>query len=84
LAYRPWECDVTDHIRPGENTIEVIVIGTLKNMLGPHHGGAPLGSAWPGSFQQGPKTGPPPGEAYHTVDYGLFEPFVMTRLAATR
>ena len=28
-------------------------------------------------FQQGPETGPPPGEQYHTVGYGLFEPFVL-------
>ena len=73
----PWQCDVTDHIKRGANVIDVVVIGTLKNTLGPHHGGAGLGSAWPGMFQQGPETGPPPGRNYHTVEYGLFEPFVL-------
>ncbi|MBN2132021.1 MAG: hypothetical protein JW741_21145 [Sedimentisphaerales bacterium] len=73
----PWQCDVTDHIKRGDNVIDVVVIGTLKNTLGPHHGGAGLGSAWPGMFQQGPETGPPPGRNYHTVEYGLFEPFVL-------
>ena len=80
IAYRPWQCDVTDFIQPGTNTIEVVVLGTLKNTLGPHHAGTGLGSAWPAMFQKGPETGPPPGEAYHTIDYGLFEPFVLKQI----
>ena len=75
----PWQCDVTDHLKQGENAIDVVVIGTLKNTLGPHHGGAGLGSAWPGMFQRGPETGPPPGQEYHGVGYGLFEPFVLVQ-----
>jgi hypothetical protein len=80
IAYRPWQCDVTDLIKAGANTVEVLVIGTLKNTLGPHHAGTGLGSAWPGMFQKGPETGPPPGKNYHTVDYGLFEPFVLKQV----
>jgi len=80
IAYKPWQCDVTDLIKPGKNTVEVVVIGTLKNTLGPHHAGTGLGSAWPGMFQQGPETGPPAGKDYHTVDYGLFEPFVLKQI----
>ena len=80
IAYQPWQCDVTDGIKPGTNTIEVVVIGTLKNTLGPHHAGTNLGSAWPAMFQRGPETGPPPGQTYHTVDYGLFEPFVLKQI----
>jgi hypothetical protein len=80
IAYKPWQCDVTDLIKAGTNTVEVIVIGTLKNTLGPHHAGKGLGSAWPGMFQQGPETGPPAGRDYHTVDYGLFEPFVLKQI----
>jgi hypothetical protein len=67
-------------IKRGKNTVEVVVIGTLKNTLGPHHAGKGLGSAWPGMFQQGPETGPPAGKDYHTVDYGLFEPFVLKQI----
>ncbi len=77
IAFQPWELDVTDHIQQGKNTIEVVVIGTLKNMLGPHHAGEMVGRAWPNAFQQGPETGPPAGSAYHTLDYGLFEPFTL-------
>jgi hypothetical protein len=80
IAYPPWECDVTRQIRPGDNTIEVWVIGTLKNTLGPHHAGPGLGSAWPGMFQQGPEQGPPAGQKYATVGYGLFKPFVLKQM----
>ncbi|MGQ9573754.1 MAG: glycosyl hydrolase [Thermoguttaceae bacterium] len=81
LAWQPWECDVTEAIQPGNNTVELVVIGTLKNTLGPHHAGTGVGSAWPGMFHQGPQEGPPPGAAYHTVSYGLFEPFMLQQLS---
>jgi hypothetical protein len=75
----PWSLDVTPRITPGANTVEVTVVGTLKNTLGPHHGDPPLGSAWPSMFQKGPSPGPPPGSRYSTVGYGLFEPFVLVQ-----
>ena len=73
----PWECDVTKWVKRGQNEVEVTVIGTLKNTLGPHHGKPASGAAWPGSFHKGPNPGPPPGANYSTVAYGLFEPFVL-------
>ncbi len=73
----PWELDVTKWIRPGANVVEVTVVGTLKNTLGPHHGSPALGTAWPAMFQKGPSPGPPPGARYSTVGYGLYEPFVL-------
>jgi len=80
----PWECDVTQGLRAGENSIEVAVIGTLRNTLGPHHGNPPLGSAWPGMFQHGPKGGSPPGNHYSTVAYGIFEPFTLKQSSQRR
>lgn len=77
ISAPPWECDVTRRIRRGDNQISVTVIGTLKNTLGPHHGGHALGSAWPGMFQNGPNTGQPAGDRYSTVAYGMFEPAVL-------
>jgi hypothetical protein len=77
----PWERDVTKQIKRGENTVEVTVIGTLKNTLGPHHGKPALGAAWPSAFRVGPSPGPPPGEAYSTVGYGLFEPFSLKQVS---
>jgi alpha-L-rhamnosidase len=78
----PWECDVTKQLNVGDNSIEVVVIGTLKNTLGPHHGNPALGAAWPHAFQIGPASGPPPGEKYSTVGYGLFEPFRLEQRVA--
>jgi len=78
ILARPWECDVTGLLQPGANEIEVDVIGTLKNTLGPHHGNPGLGSAWPGMFQKGPAHAPP-GNQYATVGYGLFEPLALKR-----
>ncbi len=80
LVSQPWECDVTGCIKPGANAVEVVVIGTLKNTLGPHHAGPLRGSAWPASFHQGPKQGPPPGTAYDTISYGLFAPFALQQV----
>jgi hypothetical protein len=77
IAYRPWQCDVTEWIRPGVNTIQVVVIGTLKNTLGPHHAGAVRGFASPQIFNRARAVGPPPGREYDTIGYGLFEPFVL-------
>jgi hypothetical protein len=73
----PWECEVSPWLKAGSNEVVVTVIGTLKNTLGPHHGNPPLGAAWPRSFQAGADSGPPPGDTYSTVAYGLFEPFVL-------
>lgn len=79
IASPPWECDVTSAIRSGANAVEVVVIGTLKNTLGPHHGKPRLGSAWPANFQKGPADDPPPGSDYDAVGYGLFEPFTLSQ-----
>lgn len=77
LWHPPYLCEVTEFLRKGWNQVEVRVIGTLKNTLGPHHNGPGLGSAWPGMFQKGPDSGPPPPDAYATVGYGLFQPFIV-------
>jgi hypothetical protein len=77
IGYRPWECDITRWIEAGNNQIEVVVIGTLRNTLGPHHIGPVSGKAWPHMFQQAPKNGPPAGKDYNTLGYGLFELFVL-------
>ncbi|MHC4533951.1 MAG: glycosyl hydrolase [Planctomycetota bacterium] len=74
---QPWECDVTESISKGMNNIEVVVIGTLKNTLGPHHGNPTLGTAWPSMFHRAPNPGPPPGKNYHNVGYGLLIPFEL-------
>jgi hypothetical protein len=72
VAWPPYQTDLTTR-KQGENLISVEVIGSLKNLLGPHHGNPKLGAAWPGSFKNAPDTGPPAGESYDTLPYGLPE-----------
>lgn len=79
IAWAPWECDITEFLRPGENRIEVVVVSTPRNLLGPHHSGKIRGSAWPDMFHAAPESGPPPGRSYDLADYGLFEPFRLVR-----
>ena len=75
IGFEPFELDVRQHLKPGANEVSVIVYGSLKNTLGPHHNNPLLGRAWPAAFQQGAKEGRPPGSKYHVVGYGLFEDF---------
>jgi hypothetical protein len=80
IAFDPFRLDITDALTPGVNEVAVVVYGTLKNTLGPHHNNPRLGSAWPGSFQQGAKDGYPPGSEYSFVGYGLFEDFKVIEI----
>jgi hypothetical protein len=75
IAWQPAECDVTKFIKAGDNEVEVIVVGTLKNTLGPYFGKLRLGFASPESFRNAPADGPPEGTEYKSVGYGLMEPF---------
>ena len=76
----PWSLDVSKQIKAGSNQVEVVVVGTLKNTLGPHHGKPALGTAWPAMFTKGPQPGPPPGGEYSTVGYGLFQPLLLVEV----
>jgi len=80
IAFEPYELDITDFLAPGPNKVEVIVYGTLKNTLGPHHNNPRLGMAWPGSFQKGAEGGYAPGSEYSMVGYGLLEGFKLRAL----
>ncbi|MDB6056718.1 MAG: putative alpha-L-rhamnosidase [Verrucomicrobiales bacterium] len=82
ISSAPWECDITKRLKRGKNTVEVTVVGTLKNTLGPHHGNPPLGAAWPSSFHKAPDS-QPAGKNYSTVGYGLFKPFVLKHSTGT-
>jgi hypothetical protein len=77
IGCAPFELEVTHFLRPGDNVVTVTVYGSLKNTLGPHHNSPPPGKAWPGQFQKGAAGGFPPGTAYSTIGYGLFEEFVL-------
>jgi hypothetical protein len=37
VAWKPHRVDATAFLQPGENVIEIELVGTLRNLLGPHH-----------------------------------------------
>ncbi len=76
IAWPPYELDITDKIKEGDNEISVVVSGTLKNLLGPHHIGAVRGTAWPASFVSANKN-MPSGDEYDFIGYGLFQDFIL-------
>ena len=79
IAWQPYEADITDALRPGENRIEVLVCGSPKNLFGPHHGKITPGLASPWSFRSAPDE-MPPGTSYHQLDYGLMEDWQLIQL----
>lgn len=77
IAFPPYETDVTGLIKTGENKIEVKVIGSLKNLLGPHHNHPKPGFVSPWIWRNVKSY--PPGKDYQILDYGLFEDFNLLR-----
>jgi len=75
IAFPPYNSDISGLIRPGMNKIEIRVIGSLKNLLGPHHNNIRPGLASPGSWRNVKKY--PSGKEYQMIDYGLFDDFVL-------
>ncbi|MCL2744432.1 MAG: hypothetical protein FWE67_11340, partial [Planctomycetaceae bacterium] len=71
-----WQVDVTKFIKAGKNEVSVVIYGTPKNLLGPHHAGKLRGSAWPSAFHRAPEH-QPAGSSYDVIGYGLFGPFEL-------
>ena len=76
ISWQPFEYDISECVENGRNEVEVLVYGTLKNLLGPHHKNPLRGRAWPHMFFQAPNS-LPPGSEYDVIDYGLFEEFEL-------
>ncbi len=74
IGWRPYELDISNHIQPGKNKVEVIVYGSPRNLLGPHYYDPPEGIATPWSWNTAPQS-QPPGNEYSLIEYGLFEDF---------
>jgi hypothetical protein len=73
IAFPPYQTDISGMIKPGLNKIDVKIIGSLKNLLGPHHNNLTPGLASPGSWRN--VKGYPSGKDYQMLDYGLNEDF---------
>lgn len=37
IAYAPFEADISEYLKEGENEIELEIVNSLRNLLGPHH-----------------------------------------------
>lgn len=75
IAFPPYKTDITALIKPGVNKIDIKVIGSLKNLLGPHHNNPKPGFVSPWIWRN-VKTYPP-GKDYQINDYGLSGDFVL-------
>ena len=75
IAFPPYHTDVTGLIKPGINKIDVKVIGSLKNLLGPHHNNPKPGFVSPWIWRNVKSY--PAGSDYQMLDYGLMEDFVL-------
>jgi hypothetical protein len=75
IAFPPYEADITDYMAEGENTVDFIITGSLRNLLGPHHRNPPVGFASPWNWRYVEKY--PPGKDYSLYEYGLNSNFAI-------
>lgn len=73
ISSEPNSINITPFIKKGGNQIEIEVIGSLKNLLGPHHKKPVPGLTDPGRWYN--INSYPPGKDYETFSYGLEEDF---------
>ncbi|MGI8906158.1 MAG: glycosyl hydrolase [Candidatus Sumerlaeaceae bacterium] len=74
IAYPPYELEIAGPHAAGQNEITVEVVGTPKNLLGPHFATTPPAGRWtgPNAWDNAPST-PPPGSEYEIFPYGLMQ-----------
>jgi hypothetical protein len=78
IAYDPFDLDITKYVTAGKNNVEITVIGSLKNLLGPHHHSPKPGLASPWHWRY--VTTYPAGKDYDTYDYGLLDDLQLVGL----
>ena len=72
IAYKPYNFDLSPYLKAGNNKVEVRVIGSLKNLLGPHYN-RDIGIAGPWHWNSVHVQ--VSGNDYSLIDYGLMEDF---------
>jgi len=80
VHYPPFQLEVNDGVHDGQNELEVIIVGSLKNTLGPHHGNPRPGMVSPWHWRTANVY--PAGSAYDTYDYGLMADFEVWEAAS--
>lgn len=76
IGWKPYEIDVTGMLRNGSNEVEVLVYGSLKNLLGPHLTKYRPGLVGSWLWRTAPEH-TPPGSQYEVIGYGLFDDFQL-------
>ncbi len=79
IAWQPYETDITESLKNGENKISVKVYGSLKNTFGFFYQNNNNWIFGPFSWNSAPKKIPAASE-YFFMDYGLFEPFKLVAI----
>ncbi|MDR2653377.1 MAG: hypothetical protein LBC68_13910, partial [Prevotellaceae bacterium] len=77
IGFEPYSVDVSGLIQNGKNTVELIVTGSNKNLLGPFHNNPSPGLVSPWHFRGVKKY--PSGNDYQLIDYGLMDDFWLER-----
>jgi len=72
LGWRPWQADITQGLKPGNNNLEIVILGSLQNSFGPLHNDQyqTLGHNWwfgPNAFTDTQHW----TDAYYHAPYGL-------------
>jgi len=80
IGWQPYELDISSLVKEGRNEVEVRVCGSLKNLLGPHHGKLTPGMMTPFDWRHYPPH-TPAGKDYDSYGYGLFEDFQVSASA---
>ena len=75
IGFDPYRLNVTSYLKEGNNQIDVYIIGSHKNLLGPHYKNPAPGLASPGHWKN--ITTQIPGTDYQMIDYGLMEEFIL-------
>jgi hypothetical protein len=75
IGFPPYQAEITGMIKPGINKVDIEIIGSNRNLLGPHHNKPAEGISSPGMWRN-IKTYPA-GKDYRMFDYGLMEDFVL-------
>jgi hypothetical protein len=75
IAFPPYCADITGFIEQGKNKIDIKIIGSLKNLQGPHHNNPAEGIASPWMWRNIKSY--PAGKDYRMYDYGLSKDFIL-------
>lgn len=75
IAFEPSTLDVSDFIKERNNTVEVKIVGSNKNLLGPFHRNPEAGVVSPWHFRNAGAY--PSGREYQQLDYGLFGDIIL-------